>query len=178
VTQLFMTRPAGAGELPVPALPDGVVERAAVAADADALAALLAEAFDEAWDADRVRRDLLEAPDVAVTHLLEEDGRLVGTASERVMDLYPGAGYVHWVGVPPAARGRRLGSILTALCVAGFARRGLPVAVLETDDFREAAVLSYLRLGFVPEYRSETERTAWSALMPRLLAGRPRGGAQ
>ena len=37
--------------------------------------------------------------------------------------------------------------------------------MLETDDFRVPAVITYLRLGFVPEYRDEVERLAWSQLM-------------
>ena len=84
-------------------------------------------------------------------------------------DTYPDAGYVHYVGVSPQARGLRLGAVLTARCVQGFAERGLPRAVLETDDFRVPAVITYLRLGFIPTYRSTDEQFAWSALLPRLL---------
>ena len=173
MTQLFMRRPAAAGPVVLPPLPDRMTSRDAIAADADAIAVLLADAFDEAWDGDRVRRDLLDADDVVRTHLLVEDGTLIGTASERIMPEHPGAGYVHWVGVSTAARGRRLGALLTQRCVQGFIERGLDDAVLETDDFRVPAVLSYLRLGFVPEYRSDAERDAWSVLFPSLVGGRP-----
>lgn len=184
MTQLFMVRPAGAGPVAIPAPPEDLRLRDAVADDAEALAGLLAAAFEERWDADRVRRDLLDAPDVVRTHVLADaEGRLVGTASERIMDEHPGAGYVHWVGVAPEARGRRLGERLTALCVAGFAERGLPAAVLETDDFRVPAVRAYLRLGFVPECRdpedrAEAERTAWSRLLPELLGPRSSGAGR
>jgi mycothiol synthase len=169
VNQLFMVHP---GPLPTdrPEPRQGRL-RHAVGTDADDLAVLLTDAFEEHWDGTRVRSELLAAPDVAVTWVVEDPVRgLVATASERLVpDLYPDAGYLHWVATAPAARGAGLGSLVTVACLAGFAGRGLPRAVLETEDFRVPAVRTYLRLGFVPEYRTDDERLRWSALFPRLF---------
>jgi mycothiol synthase len=145
--------------------------RQAVDADAADLGELLTAAFEEPWEVDRVRRELLAARDVARTWLVEDpDGQLIATASERLLpDLYPDAGYLHWVASAPAARGGGLGSLVTRACLSGFADRGLSRAVLETEDFRLPAVRTYLRLGFVPESRSDEERLLWSGLFPRLL---------
>jgi mycothiol synthase len=144
--------------------------RHALDADAAGLADLLTAAFEEQWDVGRVRGALLDAPDVVRTWVVEgPDGHLLATASERLLpDTYPDAGYLHWVASAPAARGVGLGSLVTLACLAGFAGRGLPRAVLETEDFRVPAVRTYLRLGFVPEYRTEDERMRWSGLFPRL----------
>ncbi len=166
-----MTHP---GPLPAVAAPTPGL-RPAVAADAPALASLLSVAFDDPWDEARVGRELLDAEDVPVTWLLPSstDGEVAATASERLLpQAYPGAGYVHYVAVAPADRGRGLGTMITAQCLAGFANRGLATAVLETDDFRTAAVASYLRLGFVPTYRNDAEILAWSALFPALMPSR------
>jgi mycothiol synthase len=168
---LFMVHP---GPLPAdPPEPTTGRLRAAVDGDATGLGELLTAAFEEPWDVDRIRAELLAAPDVARTWVVEDpDGQLVATASERLLpDRYPDAGYLHWVASAPAARGRGLGSLVTLACLAGFADRGLSRAVLETEDFRVPAVRTYLHLGFVPESRTDEERLRWSGLFPRLLHG-------
>lgn len=169
MTQLFMTHPDLSVGFEAPSLPAGMALRAANAADSTAIAALLAEAFEEQWDEARVGRELLDAADVAVTWVIADGDGLLAVASERLMpDTYPDAGYVHYVGVAKRARGLGLGAIVTARCMTGFAARGLSTAVLETDDFRLPAVVTYLRLGYVPTYRSPAEQKAWSVLFPTL----------
>ena len=173
MTQLFMTHPGPLSAVRPAALSEGLTLRAATAADEPAIAETLAESFEEEWDAARVRREFSDAADVPVTWLVEDAQGVIGVASERIMpETYPDAGYVHYVGVLGRARGRRVGAALTARCVQGFAERGLTTAVLETDDFRTPAVITYLRLGFVPTYRSDAERVAWSALLPTLFGAR------
>ena len=164
-----MTHPDLSAGFPAPLLPVGMTLRAAEPSDSAAIAALLAEAFEEEWDDARVSRDLLDADDVAVTWVIEDAEGLLAVASERLMpQTYPDAGYVHYVGVAARARGLGLGAIVTARCMTGFVERGLPTAVLETDDFRIPAVITYLRLGYVPTYRNSTEQKAWSGLFPIL----------
>ncbi|MGV8881538.1 MAG: GNAT family N-acetyltransferase [Rhodoglobus sp.] len=169
MTQLFMTHPDLSAGFPAPTLPVGMTLRAAEASDSAAIAALLAEAFEEEWDDARVGRDLLDAADVAVTWVIADAQGLLAVASERLMpQTYPGAGYVHYVGVAARARGLGLGAVVTARCMTGFLERGLPTAVLETDDFRTPAVITYLRLGYIPTYRNPAEQKAWSGLFPVL----------
>lgn len=173
MTQLFMTHPGPLAAVASAELPEGVSLRAATVSDGPAIAAVLAESFEEAWDAQRVAAEFFDAADVPVTWVVEDGLGILGTASERIMpDTYPDAGYVHYVGVLDRARGKRVGAALTAQCVHGFADRGLSTTVLETDDFRIPAVVTYLRLGFVPTYRSDDEQRAWSALLPALFAAK------
>ena len=173
MTQLFMVHP---GPLPVldPAVArSGVVLREAVDGDAVGLAALLADAFESAeWDESRARTVLLDHPEVLRTWLAidKATGEVLGTASEaHHPDRYGERGYVHFVGAGSAARGRGVGALLMQAVMDGFVRDGRTGAVLETDDFRLPAVRLYLRLGFVPEYRSEEERAAWSRVLPELV---------
>ncbi len=174
VTQLFMTHP-GPLEVdgdPVPALPPGFELRAASASESPALSDLLEAAFDEPWGVTRTDDVLLAAPDVVRTWVVTSGGRLAGTASERLLpEEYPGQGYVHYVGVHPDFRGHRIGQVVTRACLHGFLERGLDRAVLKTDDWRVPAVRTYLRLGFVPEYRSDAERAAWSAMFRGVADG-------
>lgn len=153
-----------------PVLPSDLRMREATEADTAELADALTDAFEEEWSTDRVQSALLGAPDVPRTWVITAGTRIVATASERVLPKYPDAGYLHWVGVRREARGQSLGRIVTVACLRGFAERGLHRAVLETEVFRRAAVRTYLRLGFIPEYRSEEERAAWSKLLPEVLS--------
>src|SRR5204862_5946981 len=104
MAQLVMKRPATEGVVPQSPV------RTATLADAEGLGRLLGSAFPEMeWSAERARRDLLEAPDVKSTFVVEENGKLLATASARYfVARFPDGGYVHWVGVDPAARGRGL----------------------------------------------------------------------
>jgi mycothiol synthase len=169
-TRLFMRRP-WLDDLPKqPVLPPDYVLRTFQPSDAPALAALLTSAFETPWDEERVRCALSEAPDVEAIYVVAQRGRLVATASARVLpDRYPGSGYLHWVGVDPEYRGRRLGALVSIRVLQHFRDAGLHDAVLETEDFRMAAVRTYLRLGFVPEYRDREEQRRWALLLPELL---------
>jgi mycothiol synthase len=173
VTQLLMVHPGPLSEVTVPTLDPRFTLRLATPEDADDLAELMAEAYEEPWDRERVSREFLGAEEVPATWIVTDADGVVAVASERLLPTtYPGAGYVHYVGARRRACGQRLGALVTAQCLSGFARRGLESAVLETDDFRVRALVTYLRLGFVPSYRTVEEQTAWSVLFPTLLEKR------
>lgn len=165
MTQLFMTHP-GPLTTSCPTAPAGYHLRAGTKDDAHDMSAVLEEAFAEPWGVERVRSTLLAADDVPRVWVITDGLRVVGTASERLLPAqYPGAGYVHYVGVVGSARGHRLGQVVTEACLYGFSERGLSKAVLETDDFRLPAIRTYLRIGFVPDYRSDLERSTWSTVL-------------
>lgn len=162
-----------------PSLPDaastgGLTVRVAEQSDAAALALLLKSAFSEMeWDAERVVRDLLKAEDVEATFLVEEAGRMLGTASARYFDArFPGVGYVHWVGVDPTARGRGVFDAVMAAVHGRFSADGRTEAFLETDDQRLPAIAAYLRLGYVPQYTEPDHQPRWSKIFMTLAAAR------
>lgn len=171
-TRLFMRRP-WLDDLPAaPSLPDGFAQRTYRPGDEAALAALLTRAFAETenWDAQTLGERLTAAPDVPAIFLLTDGSdRPVATASARLMEIYPGSGYLHWVGVDPAYQGKGLGAHISLCVLRYFKDRGLRDAVLETHDYRLAAVRTYLRLGFVPESRDDAEQRRWARVLPRLL---------
>ena len=168
MAQLVMKRPAG----------DGVAQQSSVrtanSADAEALGRLLGAAFPEMeWSAERARKDLLEASDVKSTFVVEEGGKLLATASARYfVARFPDGGYVHWVGVDPAARGRGLFDVVMAAVQQQFNADGKPVAFLETDDQRLPAIAAYLRLGYVPHYTESDHEGRWSRIFTQLAEGR------
>jgi GNAT superfamily N-acetyltransferase len=149
---------------------EGPQVRAAGPEDAVALAVLLQAAFPEMeWNAHRVRHDLLEAGDVKSTFLVAEAGRALGTASARYFtDRFPGAGYVHWVGVDPTARGRGVFDAVMEAVHGQFIADGCSTAFLETDDQRLPAITAYLRLGYVPEYTESDHELRWSNIFTTM----------
>lgn len=174
MAQLVMKRPPGAAPLP-PESP--VTVREATRGDAAALARLLGAAFPELqWDVARVDKDLFDPADVPATYVVDEGGRIVATASVRYNERFPGAGYVHWVGVDPAQRGRRLGTIVMARVMRRFVADGRTFSILETDDFRLPAIASYLGQGFIPHYTESDHEDRWSKVFEQLAQGRRTAG--
>jgi mycothiol synthase len=160
-------------DLPLlPELPPGYTMRDYRPEDLDTLSALMRLAFeDPQWTSDKLRRVLVDAPDVKRIIVIEYEGQPVATASARLMpEQHPGSGYIHWVAVAPAHRGQRLGYIVTLACLYAFRQFGCKDAVLETDDHRLAAIRIYQDLGFVPEDRHPTHAERWAIVISNLLA--------
>ena len=170
MAQLVMKRPPGAAPLP----PESPIEvREATRGDAEGIARVLGAAFPELeWDIARADKDLFDPEDVAATYVVEEHGRIVATASVRYHERFSGAGYVHWVGVDPAQRGRRLGTVVMERVMRRFLADGRTFSILETDDFRLPAIASYLGQGFIPHYTDPDHEERWSKVFEQLALGR------
>ena len=165
-----MRRPSLDDLPPTPPLPEGYVLRAFEPGDLPGLAAILTVAFNTAWDEEKVRRDLSEAPDVDGVYVIAQGGSPVATASARLLpDRFPGSGYVHWVGTDPRHQGKGLGTLVSRRVLEHFRAANLADAVLETDDFRLAAIRSYLKLGFIPEYPDVSHKMRWARVLPQLV---------
>jgi mycothiol synthase len=157
-------------DLPELEVPPNFRVRLALPNEVGALAILLTRAFEVTWDEDLVRRRLTEAPDVEAIYVVEQAGALVATASVRVVpEEYPGSGYLHWVGADPDYQGKGLGRLAVLRVLIHFREAGLRDAVLETQERRLAPLRTYLRLGFLPEYRAADDRRRWSRVFPRLV---------
>lgn len=119
---------------------------------------------DKLWTVERCRERLIERPQFSVDALyfVTVDDRPVASACawrEPVDDFE--TGYVHMVCALPEHRGKGLGYIVTLATLRHFAERGFRSAVLNTDDFRLAAIRTYLNLGFVPTYDHPSHAGRW-----------------
>lgn len=172
--QLFMRLPSLMLAYPV----DNPSEQA-MPDDAPGIAALLTEAFEEPWDVERVHRELGPAGGVDATYVVRDDGRVVAVASARhLSEQYPEAGYLHYVGAYRTEAGRGLGGLVTWAVLRHFRDEGLTSVVLETDDFRLPAIRTYLKIGFVPEYRHAQDQSRWSKIFPLVLGRRQNPAAR
>ncbi len=155
---LAMWRPLD-GPLPPPAWPSGIAVRTFEPADAEAVQAMLDEAY-RAWDSRYVplaHGDWLRCMtgdidyDPTVWWLAERDGHLVGCA------LHWRTGWLKDLAVRESERGRGLGAALVQQGLAEFARRGVDRVGLKVDAANPTgAVRLYERLGFVLERREAT----------------------
>lgn len=146
----------------VPPLPDGFVVRAATADDIEPLRAAKNDAFRDHWGSQpMVESDWRGFLTSATSRLdlgrivLDEDGTIAAFA---IVEVDPAGfaargrsyGYVHWVGVVRAARGRGLAPIVLDAALQGIRAEGLSAAVLHVDaENPSGAGRIYERLGFV-----------------------------
>jgi len=134
--------------------------------DADGLALCLSQAFNDSWDAARVRSALLAAPEVVSTWVVEADGQIIATASLSTdAHHHPDAGVLHWVGALPTHAGLGLGSLVSVAALRICTDIGVRAAVLLTDDHRLPAIRTYLRLGFVPLYTDPSHADRWHQVL-------------
>ena len=106
---------------------------------------------------------------------------LASATAWREIDAQPGHGAIHMVAALPEWRGKGLGRAVTLAALYALDARGDVVATLKTDDWRVAAIRTYLGLGFLPVWRpdgdddtlGEDHRDRWSAVMQACLARHP-----
>jgi mycothiol synthase len=168
--QLAMRR-ADLEALPQTPLQDGYLLDTRQVGDEADLAALLRISFaKDEWTPEHVAQVLSRGEGVVETFVVRCAGQIVATASVRLVGPeWGGAGMVHWVAAHPAHGGRGLGRVVTEATLREMRRRGLPSAVLTTDDHRLAAVATYRALGFAPDHgsgRAGPER--WAAVLSAL----------
>jgi GNAT superfamily N-acetyltransferase len=98
-------------------------------------------------------------------HLIDACGAAIGTATAWFNDNFHGAqiGRVHWVAILPEHQGRGLSKpLMTAVC-RRLRELGHDRAYLATLIRLERAVRLYLRFGFAPWIRNDSEAAAWEA---------------
>ncbi len=146
------------GAEPDPEWPAGIAVRTFEPGDAEAVHALLDEAY-RGWDRNYVPLahddwvPLMTGDiefDPTVWWLAERDGELSGCA------LYWSGGWLKDLVVRESERGRGLGAALVRQGLAEFARRGVQRVGLKVDAVNPTgAVRLYERLGFVTERREQ-----------------------
>ena len=131
----------------------------------------------EGWTAERCRESLTRRAQFL------PDGLFFAVQHTRNPEIFAGSacawrldpdewtvGYVHMVCVRPEHRGQRLGYWLTLAALRYFKNRGFERAILNTDDFRLAAIRLYLDLGFQPDFTHASHPERWEAV-GRVLGG-------
>ncbi|NLE60550.1 MAG: GNAT family N-acetyltransferase [Planctomycetes bacterium] len=100
---------------------------------------------------------------------ITQDDQPVATASAWQEPRFgPLIGALHMVGVRPGHQGRQLGYWVSLAALHRFVVEGRIEAALQTDDFRLAAVKTYLRMGFEPVLVNENQRDRWRTIFTAI----------
>ena len=155
-----------AEEAPRSELPEGYSLRTSRPGDEAAEARLLDGAIGR-WDEERAKKELFSRPEFyhANFFFVCRGEEPVGTAG-----LWKGT--LHMVAVAEAHRGRRLSRLVCAAVMRRARELGLKRLTLTTDDFRIAAIRTYLKLGWKPVMLVNCEDHArrWEAVMKEIEA--------
>ena len=108
-------------------------------------------------------------PDEDIIYVYAPDGQMVATicAVKHGTDQ----GYIHMVATHPDSRGKGIGHAMLAYALEKLEARGCTYSVLTTDDFRLAAIKTYLDAGFRPvlwEDAESDQRARWDAVIAQL----------
>ena len=105
--------------------------------------------------------------------LIDGEGRAVGTATAWFDRVYEGRewGRVHWVALVPRMQGRGLAKPLLAAVCGRLRELGHERAYLTTAPERIPAIGLYLKFGFAPVLKTESDAAVWREVQKRLRAG-------
>ena len=124
-----------------------------------------------AWDTEKLRNFRSKVlPDGIL--LIEETatGRFAASATAETTDMpdHPEIGVLGWVMTHPDFRGRHLGRSVSVAAMHRLYDAGYRAFSLLTDDFRLAAVKTYLELGWKPWLYLEEMEARWRALAAKF----------
>jgi mycothiol synthase len=166
--QLAMRRDTLDG-LPALLLPEGYTLRTYCEGDDANWIRIINESFERAWTkadfASMMKNDPAFRPE-RLFFVVAPDGVPCATAGAwRSATNGEGVGYLHYVGTRPAHAGRKLGYWVSLAALLHLRAEGCNAATLLTDDYRLAAIKTYLRLGFRPVIVHENQPTRWERVM-------------
>lgn len=169
--QLVMHRPH-LDDLPPLILPTGYQLRWFEDGDEAGWCEVTELAFE--WDSGQadfetmMRSDSAYSPD-RIKVVLTTQGQIVATAScwsaARFREDHRS---LHYVATHPEHRKRRLGLQVSLAAMHRAVDEGASAMVLLTDDFRDAAIKIYVRLGFVPLNTHKSHPERWRLIQGRL----------
>ena len=171
MAQLMMIFDAERTPLPGLSVAEGFRLRTVADRELAAYNELRESAGFSAWDRERLDKFRAKVlPDGIF--LIEEiaTGRFAASATAETSDLpdHPEVGVLGWVMTHPDLRGRRLGRAASVAAMHRLHEAGFRAFSLLTDDFRLAAVKTYLALGWRPWLYLEDMAGRWRTLAEKL----------
>jgi mycothiol synthase len=157
--------------LPVIEIPDGYTVRTYLPGDEAAWGRIMEGQVGENWTVDKCRERLtLDArfkPD-NLFFVLCDNQPVASTCAWSSEKAGPDMGLVHMVAALPDHHGKGLGNLLNALVLKRLRELGHHRASLLTDDWRLAAIKTYLHAGFRPLNTHESHPERWETVFTQL----------
>ncbi|MEX1018866.1 MAG: GNAT family N-acetyltransferase [Litorilinea sp.] len=138
--------------------------------DADYVALMVAAGFED-WTADRlILCQMTALPYGWYVAVDERTDAIVATcmATHRPTPAHPYGGELGWVAAHPDHRGHKLGWTVCAAVTNRLRRAGYDNIYLKTDDFRAPAILTYLRMGYLPYLYAPDMAARWETICTQL----------
>ncbi|MBN2548761.1 MAG: GNAT family N-acetyltransferase [Anaerolineales bacterium] len=166
----------GGQEPPPVRLPTGYLLRTYRPGDEQPFYALMELAGWPGWDALRLapwRARMLENGWFMIDHTAS--GQLVAAAMALtdMGEFGQVGGELGWVAAHPDHRGRGLGLAVSAAATARMIQQGYPYIHLYTEDYRLAALKTYLRLGYRPIIEGAGMEKRWQMVHSQLENSSP-----
>jgi len=165
--QLRMIFNAENTPLPELTIAEGFRLRAIADSELDSYNELRVSAAFTAWDDETLHKFRSKVLTDSM-FLIEEfaTGRFAASATAETTDMpeYPQVGVLGWVMTHPDFRGRHLGRSVSVAAMHRLYEAGYRAFSLLTDDFRLAAVKTYLDLGWKPWLYLPEMKERWCAL--------------
>lgn len=172
VSQLQMIWPESRLDSPpVASVPAGYALRVYRPGDEPGFFRVMALAGFGAWDAERLRPWLMRIlPDSWFMAVEAGSGAIVATAMalHDASDQHPFGGELGWVAADPAHTGKGLGRTVCAAVTARLIAGGYRDIHLYTEDYRLAALKTYLALGYVPFLCAPGMADRWRSVCDQL----------
>lgn len=154
-----------------PILPDGYSIRTFKPGDEDNYIKLMQAAGFTDWSETLCNKALSNALEAGIFFLVDNaTDELVGTAmANRINQDYPENGAeLGWVAISPSHRAKGLSKPLCQAVINRFHEEGYEKAYLRTDDFRLAAIKTYLDLGWKPFFDCDELKWRWQAIYKKF----------
>lgn len=126
-----------------------------------------------AWTEETFRKNMLETEGLCAEriYVVKHEGKVIATAT--AWPLYGPRGNLHMVAARPEYRGKHLGSIVVGAALKWLDEQGFTDIRLSTDDFRLAAIKTYLNYGFLPILSDVDMPGRWKAIYEKLGVSYP-----
>jgi mycothiol synthase len=108
-------------------------------------------------------------PEKDLFFVLDRDGKRVATSA--AVCHKNGEGYIHMVAALPEYRSKGIGHAMLSHALSVIENRGFSPTVLTTDDFRLAAIKTYLDAGFRPVIYHDPDsdmKARWDTVISQL----------
>lgn len=158
-------------DLPPIEIPDKFSIRHFHDGDEAAWEKIIEKSFGRNFEIGQFNRDMKSDPAFQPQRVLfvTHNDKPIATASAWFKPDYgQESGYVHMVGVLPEYQGNQLGYWISLAVLHRLAKEGRKKVYLQTDDFRLAAVKTYLKLGFRPVMIDENMPERYRAIFEKL----------
>lgn len=152
-------------------LPAGYAIRHFQDGDEPAWEKIIAESFGRKDNYDkfdeRMRKDPAFRPE-RVLFITYNDEPVATASAWSVKKFSTDVGHIHMVGVLPSHQGKRLGYWISMAVLHRLLVEHRKSVILDTDDYRLAAIKTYLRLGFEPHLVHDNQRDRWYKIFATL----------